>query len=1033
MSLFETLRDDVATGHALVIVGTGVSIAVSGGAESASWGGLLRSGIDYAAEMNLSLPEGWKAGAIADLEMAEGGLRNGFITLADKVTAALGGAGGMNYRAWLRAELEPLPVANAALAEAVVGLGLPIATTNYDGLLEKVSDREHCTWRDPGRIQRVLSGRDDAILHLHGHWAEPDSIILGSASYSKVADDLGARAIREAIAATRSLLFIGMGAGVDDPTFSTLRIWITSALTGTEVRSYRLCLDSEAAQLAVLHADEPLTPVPYGQEHSDLHDFLKALAPASSIQPTRQRSSRQSSSGVDYLTEAVRTQSVLADHMHDIDKRSIKELLIPPVLLPVSHEQFVQAAAEEEEEGNKLERCDPEATAGLEGCVLVVGDENSGVTSTLQWLAGVAAGSDHAPVVVDFRRLGSGHRPLEREVRRELLLASALTDRRDSMPRLVLALDNMSTRPDKIFARTVAELPSMSPERVFIGCREGVEADLAASLAQEGLSVTIRYVGRLSHRDVARMIDLVDPIRGAKIASSIMNATAQEHLARTPFAVGLLASVLLHGENLVGTGSQTALIDAYLNLLLGRGDPHDDARFDLDSMERSDILATLAEQFVRQNTGSLSEADVIAHLAEYFDQVSWNEDPVAVMTNLVNRRVLLIRDGQVRFAQNAYLYVFAAKSAIEDRDFLEFLCDRALHYAPIVQHYAALKRNDADLVRRLSALFTPHVAVPEIGDGSPFGPESAHSRIMPTSSLGELVEQLEMFHSTDSGDGGSAVQENVEERWLDDYEDTGDSREPFPLDDITLAAPAVQLANALSLVSRVIRDSEMVKDVELKRAVLFETLQLWGRFVEMLATDAEQIASMVDLAERIADGIGIPDERRVRFIDDFSERAPFFVAFTGLSITLSSKKLLLTLEACFDNPEFTRDPRGVVMGAVMAFDLQQPGWPRFFRDLYDLYPNMAATHTLIGAIGLGAHRVQQLLPRDESVLRDVLVDQMVDGITFPSGQAKKRARDRVSQQLRRARMTSSHEQLPPGETVLSIAPESEELDLDSDA
>ncbi|MDQ6692628.1 MAG: SIR2 family protein, partial [Candidatus Dormibacteraeota bacterium] len=203
------LRAQLARGQALVVVGAGVSVAASGASPVASWPGLLESGVQWCERYEPSLPAGW-----ADLVRGFIGLGDvsSLLSAAEAVTERLGGRGGGEYHRWLRETVGALPLADAAVAQAVAALGAPVATTNYDGLLEQaMPGTGTLTWRDGARIQRVLRGDEKAVLHLHGYWDEPESVVLGIRSYEAVLGDAAAQALQRAMGSLSSLVLVGVG------------------------------------------------------------------------------------------------------------------------------------------------------------------------------------------------------------------------------------------------------------------------------------------------------------------------------------------------------------------------------------------------------------------------------------------------------------------------------------------------------------------------------------------------------------------------------------------------------------------------------------------------------------------------------------------------------------------------------------------------------------------------------------------------------------------------------------------------------
>jgi len=59
---------------------------------------------------------------------------------------------------------------DGAVLEALGELGVPLATTNYDSLIEQATGLDGVTWREGSRVQVVLRGGERSVVHLHGSW-----------------------------------------------------------------------------------------------------------------------------------------------------------------------------------------------------------------------------------------------------------------------------------------------------------------------------------------------------------------------------------------------------------------------------------------------------------------------------------------------------------------------------------------------------------------------------------------------------------------------------------------------------------------------------------------------------------------------------------------------------------------------------------------------------------------------------------------------------------------------------------------------
>jgi tetratricopeptide (TPR) repeat protein len=280
---WEDLKKEIAENRAVIIVGAGVSMQATSGAECASWTGLLGNGAQWCAALDPKLKEKWLGKVLDDIASDD---LTELLSAAYKITEKLGGAGGGEYRRWLHESVGELQAKDKAVLEALRDIAAPIATTNYDSLLEDVTALEPVTWRDHARVQSVLQGAERAILHLHGYWRQPESVVLGIKSYEETLNDPHAQSVLHALSLVKTLVFVGFGAGLRDPNFGRLLDWRGKISADAEARSYRLALDREREALQQEHPPaQRILVLSYGSEHRDLIPFLRSLAPQQKLKP----------------------------------------------------------------------------------------------------------------------------------------------------------------------------------------------------------------------------------------------------------------------------------------------------------------------------------------------------------------------------------------------------------------------------------------------------------------------------------------------------------------------------------------------------------------------------------------------------------------------------------------------------------------------------------------------------------------------------------------------------------------------------
>ncbi|WP_437726267.1 SIR2 family NAD-dependent protein deacylase [Sorangium sp. So ce861] len=284
-SFTEEIRREIAKGRAACIVGAGVSIAATFDPERrpdfAGWLGLLEHG---ASECERLYPD-LRASKWLDIVRAEIASKetDNLLSAAEKISRKLGGPGGGDFRRWLRETVGSLRIRNPRVPEALRALGLPLLTTNYDDVLEQATGRRPITWRDAPDFERVLRGDDDAVVHLHGHWRRPETVVLGVRSYEDLLRDEAAQALERALRALHTLIFVGFGAGLDDPNLGALLQWSGRVFRGAEYRNYVLVLDHEELTVQAQHPPERrLFVQPYGATFADLGPYLESLVPPDS-------------------------------------------------------------------------------------------------------------------------------------------------------------------------------------------------------------------------------------------------------------------------------------------------------------------------------------------------------------------------------------------------------------------------------------------------------------------------------------------------------------------------------------------------------------------------------------------------------------------------------------------------------------------------------------------------------------------------------------------------------------------------------
>jgi HEAT repeat protein len=279
-TLIDKLKVDLAAGRVVTIVGTGVSVAACKnqeveGLKVATWTGLLLHAVKHCKDIG--------AADKVDVKLLTNQIKSGktnfLISAAEDVSLRMQSKAPGVFRGWLKDTIGKLEIRDRAVIDAVGALPGILATLNYDNLLVDGLNRRAVTWLKPNDVQDVLTGMDtDAVLHLHGWYKEPDSVVLGLGSYLAVKDHPHAKAVLNLLTMDRTMLFVGCGDTVLDPNFARLIEWGKEALNDVAPRHYMLCRTSEIAAFQAKLTSAPwLQPLDYGATHADLVPFLRGL------------------------------------------------------------------------------------------------------------------------------------------------------------------------------------------------------------------------------------------------------------------------------------------------------------------------------------------------------------------------------------------------------------------------------------------------------------------------------------------------------------------------------------------------------------------------------------------------------------------------------------------------------------------------------------------------------------------------------------------------------------------------------------
>jgi len=301
--IFDIIRTELYNPRPAIVlfIGAGVSFGATAGASTASWRGLINSGLDKIAELKLWSSDAKKNTDIHETQRAVA--RSAFnaatfdsqkvLHIAHEIVEKL----KPDYlEEWLFETIGSLSqeCCNTdvlAVISAMQKLGVIIVTTNYDNLICDETGLMPTTWRESHSLGDVFNQAGaDRVIHIHGHYSKPESLVFGIKSYEDITNSDVAQTVLKTLWLTHRWIFIGCGSGIYDPNIGKLIKWMSEKFNPNSERPH-LFLGSHS-EVARLKADyffsKVITPYSYTEDdsnHSELPVLLSKLLPDISLFP----------------------------------------------------------------------------------------------------------------------------------------------------------------------------------------------------------------------------------------------------------------------------------------------------------------------------------------------------------------------------------------------------------------------------------------------------------------------------------------------------------------------------------------------------------------------------------------------------------------------------------------------------------------------------------------------------------------------------------------------------------------------------
>jgi hypothetical protein len=693
---------------------------------------------------------------------------------------------------------------------------------------------------------------------------------------------------------------------------------------------------------------------------------------------------------VETLSDAVQVRSVLADRL--VGEIPFDELIVPPRFLPSRYSEA--SAAVSVDPDKRLERIDPVGQLSEKHVVVVAGEPEAGVSTSLYWILKQYFDRDtlRAPMMMRFDRRFD-QRLLERSAVRSLRTYGVDVSR-ETLPPLLVALDDVKPEATGALDRLIALISQRPTDFFALGCADENYESVAKALDEAGIDYSTAFVAPFGRRELRDLLERTS--QEGTLLDRVMTIVGREGLPRSPFVLSALVAVLVEqGE--ASSLNESGVLGGYVDLLLS------DALVDLvkvgmDKRRREYLLARLAVRLTESESGTLARLDAEEYLADYFRAQGWlTASPGRVIDSLISRRILSSEDDMIGFRHPALFSFFKGAAYGDDGEFAASLRSEPLANAAALRHAAGLRRNDSELLA-----FTTDLVEGIIRDAG--GPQSERyvSKLLldPSSTL-----ELEL---------DTTVPTFTEREWDEHADHLADVRAGRPQATTPENRDGREIGQAASLLSQVLRNTELSTELHLKQRALRTATMAW------VATGARILAHLAqaDAAREMLGRFGVHQEELesseaetlLPLLDELIRRMVIVMLAAGMADQIASRHMEAVVQEAVADEELMSDPVTAFLLMLLYTRLGLRDWPEKLLDVYHRHRGDAMVAEGLRSWAFYQYRTTP----DEGEARRLEVTLVA--IYEPSGVGRGGAavvtrgiaKDQTLQKLRSQRAESSH-------------------------
>jgi predicted MPP superfamily phosphohydrolase len=668
------------------------------------------------------------------------------------------------------------------------------------------------------------------------------------------------------------------------------------------------------------------------------------------------------------LGESAADLSVVGMLNVDLNARSPHEVLVEPRLWPAPYREI--AAARDLEGSSEPTATDPLKTLEGTDVLLVSGEPESGVSGALLWMIArhFEEHGTHTPYTATYERKFKA-KTFDGVLRRNASAAGQSVGKNDPVPPSIIALDDVVG--DLAFGGLAAYIANHDKHKFVLGCHEDTTDEVIDALKKAEVSFQTLYLGPLGRAQVRALIEKIGGIAEAEV-DRIFGLIVNQHLPRTPLIIAALIVAIQQNRD-PSSYNESALLDACIRVLLSVEDQNTESRTSLDPRQREHLLAWFAGEMSKRKEGRLPVLKAEEELASYFRERGWGETmaPGDVLSNLERRRILSRNAEGLGFRHAALQSLFTAKRMNDDSDFADEILGDPFFHANAVRHAAGLRRDNKKLLAVVQDRAGEVLGKVE----QDFGVE-LFDRIKDEKGWSEQDPDLDDLKAMMAERPVFPDQKEKDqhlERLYDDIE--------YDSEDDDSSELLAELDPATGLLSGVLRNSELVADVELKQDAFRAAIHGWSLLAIKMAVEEDQTDEVRERVE--SEEVAEILDSDVESLERAAELMITMVSALMIVGTLGSPRLEEVTLGALEDESFMEPTAHALFTTLFYVLMRFKDWDKWLLRLYKTH----GSHPLVKHLtfSLAASIYRSAVPTNSQLRR--IEEFLADRVTAPAGKS----------------------------------------------